>query len=153
LGAISVGNFLPATWKPLPILLPPFSKETAPLNSHHLKRKKVGKPAPKSFHLDRRAGELAAICAAGDPDELLSPKQTSALISYSEVWLAKRRADGTGPPYVMINRRSIRYRRGTLRRYFEVRERKSIAEHRERIEQQATRAAAKRVAKRAEVLA
>jgi hypothetical protein len=133
----------------------------APLNSHHPKRKKVGRPAPKTFHIDKRAGAVAAALAEGDPDELLTPKKAAALTGYSEVWFAKRRADGTGPPYVMINQRSIRYNRGTLIRWFLERERKSIAEHRKRIEQQTARAAAKRAAnpdakraaKHAEILA
>jgi predicted DNA-binding transcriptional regulator AlpA len=86
-------------------------------------------PKPKSFHIDKRAAALSAAVAAGDGDEMLAPKKVAALTGYSQVWLAKRRADGTGPPFVKVNRRSVRYRRSKLVAWVKEREHKSIAAH------------------------
>jgi predicted DNA-binding transcriptional regulator AlpA len=77
---------------------------------------------PRTFHIDRRAGALSAAVGGDDDDELLTPKQVAALIGYSVVWLAKRRADGTGPPFTRINQRAVRYFRSGLRPWLEKRD-------------------------------
>lgn len=90
-------------------------------------------PAPKKFHLDRRAAQLAATTiiqsVQPDDDELLTTKQTSQLLGVSEQWLGVRRARGDGPPFEQMSERVIRYRRGTLRGWLEKRSRLAISEY------------------------
>jgi hypothetical protein len=111
---------------------------------------------PRSFHIDRRASALAAAVVGNDDDELLTPKQVAALIGYSEVWLAKRRKDGTGPPWKYVNQRSIRYFRNRLRRWLEKRDaaaRRAAAKAAERRAAALSAARRARARQRAEVLA
>jgi predicted DNA-binding transcriptional regulator AlpA len=84
------------------------------------------------FHLIKRA---AAIRAAdnGDNDELLTTKQLARLMGVSEIWLIKRRQDGTGPPYEMLSARCLRYRRSGYRGWLEEIERMSTAEYSTRV--------------------
>lgn len=67
---------------------------------------------PKRHHFDRFAAELAEHIAKGDPDELLKTPQVARLIHMSVQWLEIGRSVGYGPPFVRLNRRVIRYRRG-----------------------------------------
>ena len=111
---------------------------------------------PRSFHIDRRASSLAAAVGGNDDDELLTPKQTAALIGYSEVWLAKRRADGTGPPYRKISQRSVRYFRRGLGPWLEERDRaarRAAEASARRAERRAAERRAHRRRERAEILA
>jgi predicted DNA-binding transcriptional regulator AlpA len=103
---------------------------------------------PRSFHIDRRANSLAAAVGGNDDDELLTPKQVAGLIGYSEVWLAKRRTDQTGPPHTHINQRSVHYFRSGLRPWLEKRD----AAARRAAERAAERRARRR-RERAEILA
>jgi predicted DNA-binding transcriptional regulator AlpA len=68
---------------------------------------------PLRHHLDRRAETLVA-STAGDPDELLTTRETSDWIGNSTQWLEIGRHRGYGPPYVRVSPRCIRYRRGDV---------------------------------------
>jgi hypothetical protein len=90
---------------------------------HKDKRKSVRKrkPARKHFHLDKRAELILKATADADDDELLSPKETAVEIGMSEVWLAKRRLHGDGPPFERVSPHCIKYRRSKLRAWLEQR--------------------------------
>jgi predicted DNA-binding transcriptional regulator AlpA len=45
---------------------------------------------------------------------LLTPKEAGKILGYSESFLAQRRAAGTGPAYVKVSSRAVRYRREDL---------------------------------------
>jgi hypothetical protein len=87
------------------------------------KAKKVRK-----HHLDRRADKLID-AGAGDPDELLTTKQTAEWLDVSEQWLEIGRHKGYGPPYVRIAPRIVRYTRGDIRKYLTERTHQSTAEY------------------------
>ena len=53
--------------------------------------------------------------------ELLTTKETAALLRMSASWLAKARMRKDGPPFVEIGR-SIRYSRGAVLRWLKSRE-------------------------------
>lgn len=79
------------------------------------------KPDRKYFHLDKRAELILKATADADPDKLLSPKEAARELGVSEVWLAKRRQNGDGPPYELISPRCIKYRRSKNRAWLEQR--------------------------------
>jgi excisionase family DNA binding protein len=54
---------------------------------------------------------------------LLTPKQAAQYLSVSVSWLAKRRADGDGPPYIKMGR-VVRYERSALEQYKKSRQRR-----------------------------
>jgi hypothetical protein len=85
------------------------------------KKPAVKKPAPpKSFHIDKRAAAIVDD-NTGDPDDMMSPKETAAYLGVSEVWLSKRRWLGDGPPYEVLSPHVYKYRRGKLNRWLEQR--------------------------------
>jgi predicted DNA-binding transcriptional regulator AlpA len=51
-------------------------------------------------------GRAAKAGTGSEP--LITPKQESQILSVSLSWLAKRRMDGNGPPYIKVGR-SVRY--------------------------------------------
>lgn len=57
---------------------------------------------------------------------LLTPKQAAKLLNLSTSWLAKRRGDGDGPPYVKF-RGAIRYRLADLQLWMKARLRVSTS--------------------------
>ncbi len=62
-----------------------------------------------------------------DQDVLLSEKRAAQLLGLSEKTLQKWRLTGTGPQFVKISARCIRYRRRDLTSWAEVRLRSSTA--------------------------
>ena len=66
------------------------------------------------FHLDRRAAELSASAAFLDPDQLLNTKEVADWLGVAPISLRIWRSKGEGPPTVLVSRRGIRYRRGTV---------------------------------------
>ena len=85
------------------------------------KRKPAGKTDRKRFHLDKRAALILKATADADADYLLSPKEAAAELGVSEVWLAKRRLHGDGPPYERLSPHCIKYRRSKNRAWLEQR--------------------------------
>ncbi len=68
---------------------------------------------PKKHLIDKRAHLIIAASADADPDELLTTKQTAALLNMSRQWLEIGRCKGYGPPFHKMGRLT-RYRRGDL---------------------------------------
>ncbi len=66
------------------------------------------------YHLDRRAGDLAARAAFLDQDQLLNTKEVADWLGVAPISLRIWRSRGEGPPVVRVSRRGIRYRRGTV---------------------------------------
>ena len=60
-------------------------------------------------------------------ERLLTPKETAKFLRVSELWLAKARMRGDGPPYVKLGR-AIRYREGALLQWLRSRQRLSTSE-------------------------
>lgn len=52
-------------------------------------------------------------------DRLLTPKEAAAFLSRSESALKQWRAKGTGPAYVKLNERTLRYRESDLMAWIE----------------------------------
>lgn len=61
-------------------------------------------------------------------DVLLTPKEAARFLKVSTSWLAKRRMDGDGPPFICIGR-AIRYSRATLQKWLVSNTRKSTSEY------------------------
>ncbi len=59
--------------------------------------------------------------------ELLTPKETAALLRVSLSWLAKARMSGEGPPYMLFGR-SVRYSKTALLQWMKSRNRQSTSE-------------------------
>ena len=79
--------------------------------------------------------ELVKIAAAGsphfvdytDPDALLTPAQTSPLTGYSQRTLDNKRCNGSGPKFIRLSSRCVRYRRRDVLEWVAERERISSA--------------------------
>ena len=56
-----------------------------------------------------------------DPDALLTPQQASVLAGLSHRTLDNKRSDGTGPKYIRLSSRCVRYRRRNIMKW--------VAEH------------------------
>jgi predicted DNA-binding transcriptional regulator AlpA len=52
----------------------------------------------------------------------ISPKQTARKLNVSLSWLAKRRADGDGPPFVKLGR-AVRYPLSSLEQWVKIHQR------------------------------
>jgi predicted DNA-binding transcriptional regulator AlpA len=86
---------------------------------------------PQSFHLDRRAADLAAQLLTGtaDPDQLLDTKQTAKLLGLSDQWVEIGRHRGYGPRYIKLSSRRIRYRRQDIIAWLDERAHASTSEY------------------------
>lgn len=66
------------------------------------------------------------VADGADPDELLTPKQTSVLVKLAVGTLKDKRWKGTGPRFIKLSAGRggrIRYRRGDVHDWIEARER------------------------------
>jgi predicted DNA-binding transcriptional regulator AlpA len=74
-----------------------------------------GQVVPLAEHrtrLDRKAAMLAWLgMQAGQPDDLLDTKQVSQWLGCSPQWLEGQRSKGTGPQFVRLSVRYIKYTR------------------------------------------
>jgi hypothetical protein len=68
---------------------------------------------PTKHHFDKHALDLIEELPADGADQLLTTKQTAALIRMSPVTLEIYRGLGAGPPFIRIGR-TVRYRRSDL---------------------------------------
>jgi hypothetical protein len=69
---------------------------------------------PRKLHLDRRAGLLATVGAAGGSgDELLTTLQLADWLAVSKQWVEIARIGGYGPPFVK-NAGKVFYRRDAV---------------------------------------
>jgi hypothetical protein len=76
---------------------------------------------PRSFHIDKRAGEILAAGHHGNDDQLMTTEQTAAWLGVSTQWLEIRRCNGGGPPFERISARTVRYRRDKVRHWLDQR--------------------------------
>jgi predicted DNA-binding transcriptional regulator AlpA len=68
-----------------------------------------------SYHLDKRAADIAeTVAATGDDDVLLSTSDVAELTGTSTQYWEVLRSKGGGPPYVRLSPRRVRYRRSDL---------------------------------------
>jgi predicted DNA-binding transcriptional regulator AlpA len=75
----------------------------------------MGPRGPKlgSFHLDKRATDL--IKQIDDGDDLLTSKQVCGMLKVSDQWIEQARFKGSGPLFILLGPRLIRYRRSDVR--------------------------------------
>jgi predicted DNA-binding transcriptional regulator AlpA len=82
------------------------------------------------MHIDRRAGRLLAEhVSEGPEDEFLTTRQVADWLGCSMQWLEILRGRGTGPKYVTLSNRMVRYKRGAVRDWLRKRERQCTAEY------------------------
>jgi hypothetical protein len=85
---------------------------------------------PGSLHIDRRAARLLAEpISDGDADELLTTAQMAEWFLCSEQWLEITRTNGTGPPFILLANRMVRYPRGPAREWLAARMHNSTKEY------------------------
>jgi len=65
-----------------------------------------------ALHLDRRAADVAARVAALADDYLLTEAELGAWLGYHPGTLKRLRRERTGPPWLRVGRKAIRYRKG-----------------------------------------
>lgn len=83
---------------------------------------------PQTHQLDRRADEIAAR-NPGDPDDLLSTKETAAWLGVSVQFLEIGRSRGYGPKFVRLSPQVIKYRRKNILAWLDERLHQSTAEY------------------------
>jgi hypothetical protein len=88
-------------------------------------------PPARRHYLDRRADQIAAALAEGDPDQLLSTRETARLLGVSVQFLEIGRNPkyNYGPPYVKLSTRHVRYSRGAIIEWVAARRHASTAEY------------------------
>lgn len=69
---------------------------------------------PVRLHIDRRAGVVAAQIVHGDPDELFRTPEAAQLLGVSPQFLELGRHNGTGPKFIRLSPRMVRYKRSDL---------------------------------------
>src|SRR4051812_30170755 len=80
------------------------------------KRERGANSAPKTHHIDRRADQVLA-AGNGDDDDMLNTLQVAAWLGCSTQWLEIGRVRGYGPEFIRFGERSIRYRKGNVRKW------------------------------------
>ena len=75
--------------------------------------------------------DKAALTAAdvGNPDDLLSTNQLAQWFGCSPQWLNIARSQGSGPPYVVLGPKKIRYSRGAVRAWIVAQSHNSTSEY------------------------
>jgi predicted DNA-binding transcriptional regulator AlpA len=71
---------------------------------------------------------MSAPAKTNEIDPLLHPVQVAKLLGVSLSWLAKSRMNGTGPRFVKIGRRAVRYALSAVQEYIKTRQRFSTSE-------------------------
>lgn len=66
------------------------------------------------MHLDRRAADVAEVIAVGEADQLLSTSELAELTGTSTQFWEIARSQGSGPPFVRLSPRRVRYRRSDI---------------------------------------
>jgi predicted DNA-binding transcriptional regulator AlpA len=75
----------------------------------------------QNFHPERSVGSQSA-----DPRADLAAKQAARHLNLSESWLAKRRVNGDGPPYVKLGG-AVRYAEASLQQWMKGEQRNSTS--------------------------
>lgn len=81
-------------------------------------------PLPAAERADAPAGRIIP----ADPDALLFQAEAAYLTGCSGRTLEAWRLHGGGPPYIVIGKRSVRYRRGDLIEWMDARRRRSTSD-------------------------
>jgi predicted DNA-binding transcriptional regulator AlpA len=88
---------------------------------------------PGSMHIDKRAARLLDDPISDGPDdELLTTEEVADWLKVSRQSLEIARSRGTGPRFVTISPRRIRYRRGDVKAWLKSRSHLSTAEYAKR---------------------
>jgi predicted DNA-binding transcriptional regulator AlpA len=93
------------------------------------KKKAAAPPAPKTFHIDKRASTIAALPISLNDDELLSTSEMAQWFGVSHQWLEVRRHRNDGPPYERLGPRCIRYRVGKVKAWLDARSHRGTREY------------------------
>lgn len=84
----------------------------------------------KRFHLDKRAGMLAAgLSAKGADDDLLTTRELAAWLGVTPTWVEIGRSKGYGPPFLRLARQLVRYKRVAVLAWLKEREHACSAEY------------------------
>ncbi len=75
-----------------------------------------------------RAGAPAGRIIPTDPDALLYQAEVAYLTAQSERTLEAYRLKGGGPPFIVIGKRGVRYRRGDVQEWIAARRRRSTSD-------------------------
>jgi predicted DNA-binding transcriptional regulator AlpA len=85
---------------------------------------------PGSLHIDKRAGPLLdSPISEGPDDELLTTEQVAQWLGVSVQFLEIQRGRNTGPRFVRISPRLIKYRRVDIRAWLKKRAHASTREY------------------------
>src|SRR5262249_2287794 len=82
-------------------------------------------PSDQRYHLDRRAHVIAA--TIDDNDKMLNTRELAELLGVSTQWVEIERCKGSGPPFVRLGPRMVRYRRNAVRAWLKQRARISYS--------------------------
>jgi hypothetical protein len=83
------------------------------------------------MHIDKRAGRLLADPASeGEDDDMLVTQEVADWLGVSTQFLELLRGRGTGPAFVKMSERMVKYRREAVRVWLRNRERISTAQYR-----------------------
>lgn len=81
-----------------------------------------------SFHIDRRANDLAETGSSGNPDDLITTRELCEWLRYSTQWAEGARHRGSGPAFIRLGNR-VRYRRGDVIAWLRERTHRRTAEY------------------------
>ena len=79
-------------------------------------------------HLDKRASALARDAALSPPDDLLTTDELATWLGVASITLKLWRMRGTGPKFIHVSLRNVRYRRSTVVAWLKKRECSSTQE-------------------------
>jgi predicted DNA-binding transcriptional regulator AlpA len=71
---------------------------------------------------------MSAPAKSNEMDPLLHTAQVAKLLGVSTSWLAKSRLNGTGPRFIKVGGRAVRYAHSAVREFILSRQRNSTAE-------------------------
>jgi hypothetical protein len=98
----------------------------------------VKRAAPKTHHLDRRAGDIVAASSGATTststsnyDDLLTTQEAADFLRVSPQFLTIGRHRGYGPPYQRVSPRLILYRRGGILDWLKERTHRCTSEYAE----------------------
>ena len=97
-----------------------------------MKKKRTRGPGkhPGTLHIDKRVERLLADPVSdGSDEELLTTEQVAEWFQCSTQWLEIARMKKTGPKYITLANRMIRYPRGECREWLAKRLRSSTSEY------------------------
>lgn len=91
----------------------------------------IRRTAPKTHHLDRRAGDIVAANSGSEGDVLLTTREAADFLRVSQQWLEIGRHRGYGPPYQRVGPRLIFYNRRPMLDWLNTRTHRCTSEYME----------------------